>query len=144
MSASSSAVERYTPRCNCFRVAPRTTARPVYPGCRRWREVNMPVWAAREPGLDPRRLVGRIVVQPLGHLRVNPLQEVEEFGGPVTRRSSTGDDCGYKYYRSSNSAGVVGGAITFAQLYRLTDRMQVFTFRGPRLGIMILSSVRDH
>lgn len=62
----------------------------IDPGCRCWREVNMPVWAAREPGLDPRRLVGRIVVhhqmhvRSIGHFSVNPLQEVEEFGGPVT------------------------------------------------------------
>jgi hypothetical protein len=69
----------------------------IDPGCRGWREVNMPVWAAREPGLDPRRLVGRIIVhhqmhvRPIGHFGVDPLQEVEEFSGPVTLVAMTDD-----------------------------------------------------
>lgn len=62
----------------------------IDPGRRRWREVNMPVWAAREPGLDPWCIVGGIVVhhqmhvRPIGHFGVDPLQKVEEFGRSVT------------------------------------------------------------
>ncbi|ACS60265.1 hypothetical protein Rleg_5443 (plasmid) [Rhizobium leguminosarum bv. trifolii WSM1325] len=62
----------------------------IDPGCRCWCEVNMPVWAARESGLDPRRLVGRIVVhhqmhfRPIRHFGIDPLQEIEEFSGQVT------------------------------------------------------------
>jgi len=50
----------------------------------------MPVRAAREPGLDLRRLVGCIVVhhevyvRPLGHRGVDTLEEVQKLGRPVT------------------------------------------------------------
>lgn len=40
---------------------------------------------------------------------------------------SIGNDCGDKHYRSSNSAGLVGGGATFIQLYRLPDHFQIFT-----------------
>lgn len=62
----------------------------IDPGCRRWREVNMPVGPACEPCFDPRGLVGRVIVhhpmrlRPIRHFSVDPLQEVEEFGCPVT------------------------------------------------------------
>ena len=62
----------------------------IDPRGRCWGEVNMPMRAARQPGLYFRCLVGGIVVhhemniRPLGHLRVDPLEKVEEFGCPVT------------------------------------------------------------
>lgn len=61
----------------------------IYPGRRCRCEVNMPMRAARQPGLDLWRLVGGVVVhhevyvRPLGHLGVDSLEEVEELGGPV-------------------------------------------------------------
>jgi hypothetical protein len=52
------------------------------------------VWVTREQGLDPSRLVGRIVVhhkmhvRPIGHFGVDPLQGAQEFSGPVTLNNS--------------------------------------------------------
>lgn len=62
----------------------------IDPRGRCWGEVNMPMGAARQPGLYFRCLVGGIVVhhemniRPLRHLRVDPLEKVEEFGCLVT------------------------------------------------------------
>src|SRR5690606_36676931 len=61
----------------------------IDPGRRSWCEVNMPMRAARQPGLDLRRLVGGIIVhqevyvRPLGHLGIDPLQKIEELGCSV-------------------------------------------------------------
>ncbi len=52
--------------------------------------MNMPMRTARQPGLDLRCLVSGIVVHhevhvwPLGHLGVDPLEEIEELGCPVS------------------------------------------------------------
>src|SRR3546814_6275266 len=61
----------------------------VDPGRRSWCEVHMPMRAAGKPCLDLRRLVGGIIVhhevdvRPLGHLGVDPPEEVEELGRPM-------------------------------------------------------------
>lgn len=61
----------------------------VDPGRRSWREVHMPMRAAGKPSLDLRRLVGGIIVhrevdvRPLGHLGIDPPEEVEELGRPM-------------------------------------------------------------
>ena len=53
----------------------------IDPGRRCWREVDMPMRAARQPGLDLRRLVGGVVVhydvdvRPLRHRGVDPLEK---------------------------------------------------------------------
>lgn len=62
----------------------------IVPGRRCRREVNMPMRAAGEPSLDRRRLVGCIVVhheidvRSVGHHGVDPLEEVQKLGCPVT------------------------------------------------------------
>ena len=65
----------------------------IDPGGRCWGAVNMPMRAARQPGLYFRCLVGGIIVhhemnirplRPLRHLRVDPLEKGEKFACPVT------------------------------------------------------------
>jgi hypothetical protein len=52
--------------------------------------MDVPMWTARQPCLDLRRLVGGIVIhhevyaRSSGHRRVDPLEEVEKLGRPLT------------------------------------------------------------
>lgn len=61
----------------------------IDPGSGSRREVDVPVWAARQPSLNFPRLVGGIVVhhevdvRPVGHRGVDALEEVEELGRPM-------------------------------------------------------------
>ena len=61
----------------------------VQPGRRGWREVDVPVWPPRQPGLDASSLVGGVVVhddvdaESVRDVSVDHLEEIEELPGAV-------------------------------------------------------------